>query len=87
MDPARGVQASAYLLFRPPPVIFFNFLPYIPSRVDLLCLSDHNQHIRYHFNYNPITFSDVDGRRQPSQVELDIAKHQATCVACAVACA
>ena len=84
MDPARGVQASAYGPFSPPRVIFFNFLPYMPSRVDLFCLSDHNQHIRYHFNYNPGTFSDVDGHRQPSQVELDIAKHQATCVACTV---
>ena len=28
------------------------------------------------------TFSNVTGARQPSQIELDIAKHQATCVAC-----
>jgi hypothetical protein len=26
------------------------------------------------------TYSSIDGSRQPSQLELDIAKHQATCV-------
>ena len=32
------------------------------------------------------TFSSVDGSRQPSQIELDIAKHQATCVGCDLVC-
>jgi len=26
------------------------------------------------------TYSGIDGSRQPSQIELDVAKHQATCV-------
>jgi hypothetical protein len=26
------------------------------------------------------TFANADGSRQPSQLELDVAKHQATCV-------
>jgi hypothetical protein len=30
----------------------------------------------------PGTYSNTTGARQPSQLELDVAKHQATCVAC-----
>jgi hypothetical protein len=32
--------------------------------------------------FNSGTFASVDGSRQPSRIELDIAKHQATCVGC-----
>jgi hypothetical protein len=34
-------------------------------------------HIFFHINLG--TYSNVDGSRQPSRIELDIAKHQATC--------
>ena len=47
-----------------------------------------NHHICHHFfNHDSGTYSDIDGHRQPSQVELDIAKHQATCVGCSLATA
>ena len=63
----------------------FRFDAVMPSRRALNL--GYNHHICYHFNNDSGTYSDADGHRQPSQVELDIATHQATCVGCSLASA
>ena len=63
----------------------FRFEAVMPSRRSLNW--GYNHHICYQFNNDSGTYSDADGHRQPSQVELDIATHQATCVPCSLASA
>ena len=82
-----GAGKCIFFSFAPPRHFFLIFSP--SCRVVLTCFAflittNTFATIFCIFNYNPGTFSDVDGHRQPSQVELDIAKHQATCVACTV---